>query len=86
MKKKAVALKYDREKDRAPQVVAKGADSLAERIMEIARQHGVALYEDQSLARKLYSLDVGEFIPEEFYQVVAVLLAWVYSLDKKEAR
>ncbi len=86
MKRKAVALKYDRQKNRVPQVIAKGVDNLADRIMEIARQHGVALYEDQALVKKLYSLEVGEDIPEEFYQVVAVLLAWVYSLDKKEAR
>jgi len=84
--KKAVALSYKKEKPEVPRVVAKGTDDVAEKILDIARAHQVPLYEDRALLQKVYSLKVGESIPEELYQAVAVLLAWVYSLDKKEAR
>ena len=83
MKKKAVALKYRKEKDRAPRVVAKGRGSLAEKITAIAQQYEIPIHRDSALAASLYSLNLGEYIPEEFYQVVAAILAWVYLVDKK---
>ena len=85
MKKKAVALRYEQEKDKAPCVIAKAKDSLAEKILEIAQKYHIPLYHDPRLADTLYRLDLGEYIPEEFYHVVAAILAWVYSIDKKEA-
>ena len=77
----AVALKYDREKDEpAPRVVAKGKDKLAEKIKEKAKEHNIPIVEDPPLARALYeSCEVGDFIPEQFYQVVAKILAKVYK-------
>jgi len=76
----AVALKYDMEKDPAPKVVAKGADRIALRIIEIARQHGVEIYQDPPLARALYqSVEVGDVIPEKFYQAVAKIIAYIYK-------
>jgi len=80
----AVALKYDMERDRAPKVVAKGADRLAERIIEIAKRHGVEIYRDPPLARALYqSVEVGDEIPEKFYQAVAKVIAYVLSKKRK---
>jgi flagellar biosynthetic protein FlhB len=74
----AVALRYDPEK-RAPQVVAKGADLIAARIREIASEHGVVVVPDPPLARSLHAtVEVGQLIPEELYQAVAQLLAFVY--------
>ncbi len=77
----AVALKYDREKMAAPVVLAKGADFLAQRIKEIARESNVTLVENRFLARELYAqVKEGEEIPEALYAAVAEILAYVYSL------
>ena len=79
----AVALKYDEHAMNAPKVVAKGGDHLAFKIREIAQQHGVPIVERPPLARALYGgVEVGQEIPEDFYAVVAELLAYVYQLDR----
>jgi flagellar biosynthesis protein FlhB len=76
----SVALRYDGEKA-APIVVAKGADHLAFRIRSAAADAGVAVVPDPPLARALYSsVEVGRMIPEELYQAVAQLLAYVYKV------
>ncbi len=80
----AVALQYDPDKGAAPRVVAKGADFLAEKIRNIAKEHGVPLVEDKPLARALYKgVKVGQLIPESLYKSVAEILAYVYSLKGK---
>ncbi len=77
----AVALKYDRDKMWAPVVLAKGADHLALKIREIARQSGVTIVENRFLARELYAkVKEGEEIPEALYTAVAEVLAYVYGL------
>lgn len=81
----AVALRYDAEKDNAPVVVAKGQDYIALKIIEIAQQHNIPMRENRPLARALYeSVEVGREIPQEFYTVLAEIMAWVFQL-KKEA-
>ncbi|SES75554.1 flagellar biosynthetic protein FlhB [Oceanobacillus limi] len=80
----AIAIKYDEEKSSAPYVLAKGVDHLAFRIKEIAKAHEVVTVENRPLARSLYDkVEIGDTIPEEFYQAVAEVLAYVYRLDKK---
>lgn len=80
----AIAIKYDEEKASAPYVVAKGVDKTAIRIKEIAKEHSVITVENRQLARGLYGvIDIGESIPEEFFQAVAEILAYVYRLEKK---
>lgn len=75
----AVAIKYDSEKSPAPIVVAKGADLLAAKIREIAKAHEVPIIPNPPLARALYRLcEVGDTIPNEFFQPVAEILAYVY--------
>lgn len=77
----AVAIKYDREKSAAPIVVAKGVDHLARRIKEAAKDHNIEIVENKPLARALYnSAEVGREIPQELYQAVAEVLAFVYRL------
>lgn len=77
----AVAIKYDSAKSSAPTVVAKGADSMALRIVAVAEQNGVYVTEDKPLARALYeSVELDQELPERFYQAVAQLLAFVYHL------
>jgi flagellar biosynthetic protein FlhB len=80
----AIALKYDREKMVAPVVIAKGADHLALRIKDIARQNRVMLVENRFLARELYAtVKEGQAIPESLYAAVAEVLAYVFSLRGK---
>ena len=81
----AVALKYNIEENHAPVVVAKGADSLALRIVAVAEENGVFVMENKPLARGLYeAVDLDREIPDRFYQPVAEVLAFVYSLRKKD--
>lgn len=81
----SVALKYDSE-NAAPIVVAKGTDHLALRIRREAAAHGVAVVPDPPLARALYaSVDIGRMIPEELFQGVAQLLAYVYRVAGQRA-
>jgi flagellar biosynthetic protein FlhB len=80
----AVALKYDKAEMSAPMVLAKGADFLALRIKEIARENKVMLVENRFLARELYAqVKEGEEIPEALYAAVAEVLAYVYGLKGK---
>lgn len=82
----SVALRYDRKRDAAPTVVAKGVDEMALRIREIARDNGVPLMEDPPLARALFrAVKVGQVIPERFYQAVATVLSHVYRLQGRTA-
>ncbi len=79
--KKAVALKM--EEKEIPKVVAKGKGTIAERILEIARKHGVPIRRDKPLTEALMTLDIGEEIPPELYRAIAEVMAFVYSLKKK---
>lgn len=83
----AVAIKYDPFAMEAPQVIAKGAGRVAERIREIAAEHHIPVVENKELARNLYKIiEVGEQIPTEFFRAVAELLAYVYKLKGKTGR
>ena len=80
----AVAIRYDTEKENAPKIIAKGVDHLALKIKEIAREHGVQVIENPSLARELYKkCEIDETIPEALYKAVAEVLAFVYKSSKK---
>ena len=77
----AVAIKYDAEVSRAPIVIAKGEDYLAQKIKEVARENNVEIVENKPLARMLYhNVDIGAEIPPELYQAVAEVLAMVYHM------
>lgn len=79
----AVAMKYDKEKYDAPYVIAKGKDIIAENIKKVAREASIPIVENKWLARHLYkSVEIGQVIPEELYQAVAEILAYVYNLKK----
>ena len=79
MNKKAVALKYDENRNVAPVIVASGMGYLAEKIVEVANDNGVPVYEDNSLATVLTQLNLGSEIPEELYQ--AVVDIYLYFLN-----
>ena len=78
----AVAIKYDPQVYDAPYVIAKGADYLAQKIRETAKEHHIEIVENKPLARMLYAnVDVGSVVPPELYQAVAEVLAFVYHLQ-----
>ena len=80
----AVAIKYDAEAQRAPVVLAKGEDYLAQKIKEAAKEHHVEIVENKPLARMLYAnVDIGQEIPPELYQAVAEVLAMVYNMKNR---
>lgn len=81
----AVAVKYDMNEHPAPYIVAKGADLVAAKIKEKAREFKIEIIENKPLARMIYfNVDIGEQIPQEMYQAVAEVLAFVYSLKNKK--
>ncbi|NTV14055.1 MAG: flagellar biosynthesis protein FlhB [Desulfobulbaceae bacterium] len=76
----SVAIVYDRGQMDAPQVVAKGADLVAMRIREIARENKVPMVENVAVARALYQVELGAAVPEDMFVAVAEILAYVYNL------
>ncbi|WP_130807006.1 flagellar biosynthesis protein FlhB [Senegalia massiliensis] len=78
----AIALKYDKNKYEAPYILAKGKDLIAKKIKEIAYEVDVPTIENKPLARSLFSsCEIGDCVPEELYQAVAEVLAYVYNLN-----
>lgn len=83
----AVALKYDVNVMKAPQVIAKGMRLIAERIKAIAEENRIPIIENQALAQSLYrTTEIEQEIPLELYKAVAELLAFVYNLEKKRKK
>lgn len=80
-KAKAVALKYDRNSDAAPKVVAKGHGHVAEKIKQVAEEAGVPIMEDDNLVQVLEALELDLEIPAELYRAVAEVLVFVYRLN-----
>jgi len=80
----AASLKYDPERDYAPQVTAAGSGYIAQKIIETAQGAGVPVYKDEALAGTLARIRVGEMIPRELYEVVAEVLAFVVGIDQKQ--
>lgn len=80
----AIALKYDKEKDGAPRIVAKGMRIKAEKIREIAKQYNIPIMKNVNLANALYRIDVGQEVPEELYDAVAEVLNFVYALQQEQ--
>jgi flagellar biosynthesis protein len=75
---RVAALRYDHPTDRAPKLVARGEGHVAEKILALAREHGIPIHEDRELVEVLSHLDLEEDIPGEVYQVVAEILAFLY--------
>jgi len=82
-KKLAAVLKYDAGKDRAPHLVAKGRGMIAEKIIKLAREHDIPIRNDPALVQILSKLDIDEAIPQELYQAVAEVLAFVYRMNEQ---
>ncbi len=81
--RKAVALRYNPEKDHAPRVIAKGSGFVAQKIIELGQKHGIPVQEDPALVQILSQLDFYQEIPPAIYLVVAEILAFIYSMNHK---
>ncbi|MBU0680925.1 MAG: EscU/YscU/HrcU family type III secretion system export apparatus switch protein [Proteobacteria bacterium] len=80
--KKAVALRYNPEKETAPRVIGKGLGLVAEQILELAREHNIPIHEDRDLVEVLAKLDPGQEIPSETYLIVAEILSFIYKTNE----
>ncbi len=79
----AIAIKYEKGKDLAPMIMAKGADYIAQKIREEAKEHNIPIVENKPLARSMYKrVEVGDYVPSELYKAVAELLVIVYELEE----
>lgn len=81
-RRRAVALRYDVDKDKAPMILAAGRGYVADEILRIADENKIPLYEDTELARMLSKLELDSEIPGELYVLVAEVLFFVYRLDR----
>lgn len=83
----AVVLRYDSKKDTVPVVTAKGADYVAQRIKDIAKENKIPIMENKELARTMYKkVEIGDVVPVELYKAIAEILALVYQLEEKNKR
>ncbi|GGA16259.1 EscU/YscU/HrcU family type III secretion system export apparatus switch protein [Psychrobacillus lasiicapitis] len=84
-RKEAIALNYKPSMVDAPTVVAKGKGKIAENILAKAKEHNVPIQQDASLVELLGQLDINQSIPEELYQAVAEVFAFIYKVDQEKA-
>lgn len=82
VRKEAIALNYSPENNNSPTVIAKGKGKIAENILEKAALNDIPVYEDPNLMELLGNLDLNEAIPEELYEAVAEVFAFIYKLDR----
>ena len=82
-KQKAVALKYNAERDEAPIVIASGYGSVAEKIIDIAEQKGIPVFRDDSAASLLCMLEVGNSVPPELYEVIAAVYCQLLQVSSE---
>jgi len=85
-KREAIALSYQTEKHSAPIVTAKGKGFVADNIIEKAKENNVPIQEDRSLVQLLGTLDINETIPEELYEAVAEVFAFIYKVDQQAGK
>lgn len=83
-RKLAVALKYDKNENDAPKIIAKGIGEVAKNIVKKGKEEGVTSLENKELAGELFKLDINDEIPAELYTAVAEILTYVYKLDNEK--
>lgn len=86
VRKEAIAITYKPGVIDAPTVVAKGKGKIAENILSKAKEHDVPIQQDASLVELLGQLDINQSIPEELYQAVAEVFAFVYQVDQEKGK
>ncbi|HOM02733.1 MAG TPA: EscU/YscU/HrcU family type III secretion system export apparatus switch protein [Acetivibrio sp.] len=81
--KQVAALKYSPDEDNAPQIVGLGKGEIAEKILEKAKENNIPIYENEELASALNAMNIGDEIPPELYDIVAQILVFIGSVDKR---
>ncbi len=84
--KKAVALRYDHNKENAPKVIAKGKGESAENIIKIAQLHNLPIRQDEDLVEMLSKVEIDREIPENLYIAVAEVFKFIYSITHKDIK
>ncbi len=84
-RKEAIALSYEPNENSGPRVIAKGKGKIAENILEKANHNDIPVYEDPNLVELLGQLDLNQAIPEDLYQAVAEVFAFIYKLDERKS-
>ena len=82
--KKAVALKYDKEKQNAPKVTAKGEGKVADNIIKLAKEHDIPIQEDKELVKMLSKIELDKEIPPNLYKAVAEVFSFIYKYSKSK--
>ncbi len=82
--KKAIALRYDRAKDGAPKVIAKGKGQSAENIIKIAELHHLPIKKDEDLIELLSKVELNKEVPEKLYRAVAEVFSFIYKVTNKQ--
>lgn len=82
---KAVALKYNKEKDKAPKIVAKGKGEIAKNIIKIAEENKLPIKKDEDLVELLSKIELDREIPENLYKAVAEVFSFIYNITNKKA-
>lgn len=83
---RAAALKYDRKKDAAPKLTAKGKGAVAEKIREVAEEYDIPIHRDEDLMEMLEAVEIEQEIPIEIYAVVAEVFKYVYQLNQQKQK
>ncbi|MDP2850334.1 MAG: EscU/YscU/HrcU family type III secretion system export apparatus switch protein [Sulfuricurvum sp.] len=81
--KKAVAMRYDREKENAPRVIAKGKGESAENIIKIAQLHNLPIHKDEDLVELLSKVELDREVPEKLYLAVAEVFSFIYKITTR---
>ncbi len=81
--KQAAALRYDKEKENAPRVIAKGQGNTAENIIKIAELHNLPIRKDEDLIELLSKVELNKEVPEALYKAVAEIFSFIYKMTKK---
>lgn len=84
--KKAVALKYDREKDSAPKVVASGKGDIANNIIKLAREHDIFIKKDADLVELLSKIELNKEVPPMLYKAVAEVFSFIYKITNDQRK
>jgi flagellar biosynthesis protein len=84
MKQKAAALRYDKDKESAPRVIAKGEGAAADNIIKIAQLHNLPIKKDEDLIELLSKVELNKEVPEALYKAVAEVFSFIYKATKKK--
>jgi flagellar biosynthesis protein len=79
----AAVIRYDESEEKAPKVVAQGSGHLAAKIMELAKEHDIAMQEDSGLLQNLLDIDLGENVPPQLYSVIAEILLFIEEMENQ---